>query len=439
MRKGWVWLLVAACFLLVVVLAGIGLSAAPRPLGPTQRLPNGTLVTPLGFTVGDTKHRWIEGTALQRIVARIVPASAGAIGAEVHEYTTPNATTPVLWMRYAGGNPGRGYHPTRITSADSDGCDSVQNSGGGTYGNGSSAETLEAIPLTPYNRRDSEIRLRFYTFAHLGWRQDAEFRLPNPLFSTALGWAPRPLPAVATDGPLTVTLDDVITRCDMSDPPRPAQPGEDDWTCFRAHSAENGRRSVNWGISNVEFADAAGNQGSIGAGSSNAADGEIRAFMRSTLCPREPAWKVRLEMSRRAGFAPGELWVLKNVPVPGDKERKAVGQRTVLQGVTLECPAFYGTDVQREAGVILSGMSALHVKAAGWHPGLRMTLVSVTDQQGRKVESRMSSFDGKGAFAFGLHPDPGARSLTVTLAVSPSRYVEFLVHPSLPVGAAPAR
>ena len=161
--------------------------------------------------------------------------------------------------------------------------------------------------------------------------------------------------------------------------------------------------------------------------------------MRTTLCPREPAWKVRLEMSRRAGFAPGELWTLQNLLVPAATERRVIGQQRVLQGVTLKCVDFRGARAPLDSTATMSGTPSLQVKALGWHPGLRLTLVSVTDQLGRKVESAGSSYDTSGNFGFGLRPAPGARSLTVTLAVSPSRYVEFLVHPSLPVGASPVR
>ena len=440
MRKGWVWLLVAACFLLVVVLVGVGLSAVPRPIAPPQRMPDGSLAIPLGFTVGDTKHRWVEGSALQRVLGRILPPSvAAALGAQVHEYTTHDATTPVLWIRYLGSNPNHRYYASRKTVLDSDGCESQQAIGGGSFVTANPSESLEAIPLTPLNRRDPEIRLRFFSYANHGRRQDAEFKLRNPVFSTAPRWTPQPLPTSATDGPLTVTLDEVVTRCDMSKPPRPAGIGQDAWTLFRAHTSENGKRNENWDIADVEFSDATGNAGSSGTSNISVEGGEIRYFMGTTLCPREPAWKIRLEMSRRAGFAPGELWTIRNLPLPAAKERKVIGQQSVLQGVTLKCVDFRGGQAPPEEGGTNFDTPALQFRALGWHPGLRMTLVSVTDDRGRKVHNAGSSASSTGRFWFGLRPLPDARSLTVTVAVSPSRYVEFLTRSSLPAGAAPAR
>lgn len=439
MRKGWVWLLVAACFLLVLGLAGLGLSAAPRPVAPPQRLPDGSTLIPLGITAGTTHHRWTDGGPFQATLSWLWPVGVPyPPGLNVHDYNTTAADTPVLWLRRTRGSSANAYNIARVTTRDSDGCLMQQNSTGETFIDGTGNIYLEAIPIPQFNRREPEIHLQLNSFTTQGLlRQDAEFTLRNPLPTQFPTWTAPPLPVTAADGPLTVTLDQLLTRCDNATPPRPAtKPGES-WTYLGLHAAENGRRSENWTVADVEARDATGNVVMAGSSTSGADRGEIRYLFLGSLCPREPAWKVRVEMSRSGGFAPGELWTLRNLPLPGLKERKAIGKQTTLQGVRVVCSDFKGPQAPATQEISIGNAYSLQVAAENWHKGLRMTLVNATDQRGRKVESAGSSSSGSGAFSYGLRPLPGSKTVTITLAVHPSRYLDFTAHAGLP--SAPAK
>ncbi len=134
------------------------------------------------------------------------------------------------------------------------------------------------------------------------------------------------------------------------------------------------------------------------------------------LWPDERAWKLEPAFVREHTFDPDELWTLRSVRVPGAGEVTGAG------------PTF-----SKDGGVLrFLGMSGTTVKVSMERkvPGLRVTLVRATDDQGRPVRRRVAFWEGN-PYAATLEP-PRGRSLDLTFAVYRTRKVEFLAAPVRP-------
>jgi hypothetical protein len=150
---------------------------------------------------------------------------------------------------------------------------------------------------------------------------------------------------------------------------------------------------------------------------------------RWSLWPNEPAWKVRIELSRTSGFQSNELWTIQNFPVPpagGYIEtnlQRTIGGFTVrvrgltADGVTL--PGSYNS---------FGGSPSLHFEIISPLKTNRFTLVSVKDDLGHEVPQGGSSLSAT-EFAYGLRIPAEAKTITFTVALHASRFADFLVKP----------
>jgi hypothetical protein len=198
---------------------------------------------------------------------------------------------------------------------------------------------------------------------------------------------------------------------------------------------QNGHAANNWEPVQVVTSDATGNRltGWINNFGQGTSDGAIYQF---GLWPDEPVWKVRFEFSRKSGFADSELWTVQNVPVqPGqmqdfwnysrNRARLPFAEADV-NGFHLKMySAIQFTNQPNGSGQIEGG---LVIQANAAPAGMRMTLVKVTDDQGREI-SPMSWGSGGTDFRFGLQNLGDVKTLNLTLALHKSRFVEFAVKP----------
>src|SRR5207245_8352900 len=62
---------------------------------------------------------------------------------------------------------------------------------------------------------------------------------------------------------------------------------------------------------------------------------ETRLYFDGALWPDEPAWKVRTEFARIAGFSPAELWTVRGLALPQSGSASYSNVEATRQGVTL--------------------------------------------------------------------------------------------------------
>ena len=88
------------------------------------------------------------------------------------------------------------------------------------------------------------------------------------------------------------------------------------------HTEQKGVVVTNWQPVRIETSDATGNN-VVNNSWSNSRDenGDATMTYQWGLWPDEPAWKLRVEMSRTSGFNDDELWKVENLPVkPGSQQ-----------------------------------------------------------------------------------------------------------------------
>ena len=201
---------------------------------------------------------------------------------------------------------------------------------------------------------------------------------------------------------------------------------------------------THWRPVRVVTSDAAGNsiQGWINGYYQN---GQTSGYQyREGLWPDEPAWKLRVEFSRISGFSDDEVWAVTNVPVqPGTQQdvqnawnsnwnssgkSNSAFAETTVNGIHVKLfPAIQYQD-QNNGG----GQSVSYSLKADPDPeaqGMRLTPLKISDDQGRELQNRGSSWGG-GNYQYQYSNARNVKALNLTIVIHKSRYVEFTVKPS---------
>jgi hypothetical protein len=304
---------------------------------------------------------------------------------------------------------------------------------------GSPGDQLRVWRLYAFPRRSRHLALRFfYSTPEAAWVKAAEMVIPNPARGSYPSWTPELIPAVRTNGDLVVTLTAFEAGAPQQDIADFLSPSWKGLPGTRATFAirQTGKAVTPWQVRSLLLSDATGNRWRPGDLVSRVEPGpepRLSASMLGALWASEPAWKLRVDLSRTNDFAPNELLTMPNIPVPEPGEVSLLEQSHEINGVAVQVALIAGADAQmpepykwyhREGQMNF----ALSVKKEV--DDKRLDLVRVQDDRGRPVEFDESCYyrDYTNR-VFGLVCAPDARSLSVTLAVHPSRFVEFLAKP----------
>jgi hypothetical protein len=303
---------------------------------------------------------------------------------------------------------------------------------------------VACIQLDAFPRRDSKFYLRFMERAQHGPQMVdvGQFVIPNPVHGPFPRWTPDLLPDTQTSGDLTMTLARLVYgahafgnyNLGSVERTRNDPLNKDVLAAFR--TTQNGAVVWNWHPVQIETSDATGNHVFSNGSSYARGNNEATVTYQWGLWPDEPAWKLRVEMARTSGFSDDDLWTVQNVPLQsgsqqdlwnwGRNQNNAPFAETTINGIHLTLyPAilFIG---QNRGGQSSGGF---RIQASPEPEGTRLTLVSVTDDQGRAIENRNFG-SGGGNHMFWLQNLGNGRALNITLAVDKSRFFEFTVKPT---------
>ncbi|HTV75927.1 MAG TPA: hypothetical protein VMD57_02930, partial [Candidatus Baltobacteraceae bacterium] len=271
-----------------------------------------------------------------------------------------------------------------------------------------------------------------------------QFVISNPARGPFPKWTPEALPDTQSDGDLDVTLTRLNYGASFfnrgigvrgNDPMNKAV-----FAVF--HTEQNGVVVTNWQPVQIETSDATGNKIQNNSWSNGRDEnGDATMTYQWGLWPDEPAWKLRVEMSRTSGFNDDELWSVSDVPVqPGrwqdlwnyggrnNRDTNSAFAETTLNGVHLEIfPAIQITDQnfgngQKQGGVRVTADPDLP-------EGFRLT-IKATDQQGHELQS-WGPNGGGGNYVVQFPDIRNAKTLNFTIALHKSRFVEFTVKPQI--------
>lgn len=438
----------SVALLVGVLVAAVGfLGQEPPPLA-VARLPNGTELRLEAVTYGP-KHSFVRGRYWQRLLAPILsPEWQRRIGAAVFTYRSPNPPALVFWTSGSGA-VALPWAYTPAGAIDEHGCDLTSPIYPQDLGLGGFEKVLRASPLPAYPRRGDRVQLRIYMEKGERLIPIVAFVVPNPDPGPHPTWSAQPLPIVERDGDLAFTL----TALEYgAKPPSALRMARWEGVCTRMsfRITEQGQPTQQWEPIAVTVSDATGNTMVPVQKARYQSGGEAHLAFYGNLCPRETAWKLRVEFARTAGFTPADLWTVRRVPVP---RRGHVGRP-----VTVTTPRGLTLTLKLRSGDQSPELFSLPVEIVTAVDGVRVALVKATDEQGRgivPVGGRSPSFlpsqqempgqqvevvspSASGISAeevfrgryYQLRLPPRAKRLDLTFAVTKSRFAEFVVQPA---------
>ena len=431
MKKIILWS-VAGVLVLGTAIAAFWWTSRPQVI----LLKDGTKLTLLGVTYG--RHHVPPNIKLARARNR----GAGAFDTE--------SNSIVAWIKSESKKTGPNQWPNYQLFV----YDSAETACARTWSRNGSIEIktgvyLQGFPLDAFPRWDRKIVLRVGAWNNMGGgMQEAKdrFVISNPARVRSFAkWTPEPVPDTQSDGDLNVTLTkfnngvpgfNSVGGISSKDPINKA--------VFAAfHCEQKGLVATNWQPERIETSDATGNHVQISSCStSRDANGDATMTYQYGLWPGQSPWKLRVEMSRTAGFNDGEMWTVTNVPVQagtwndlsnpslrGSQTNAAVAE-TTLNGIHLKLfPAIQITDQnfgngQRQGGIHVT------TEPNNLPDGYRLSILA-TDEQGRALEG-WGPNGGGGNYIEQIQNLGANKTLTVTVAVHKSRFVEFTVTPAKP-------
>ena len=183
-------------------------------------------------------------------------------------------------------------------------------------------------------------------------------------------------------------------------------------------------------MASEEVSDATGNKaGNTGLASSSGDEGYF--IFEPGLWPNEAAWKLRCEIRRVKGFAAGETFVFRGVPLGGLNETNRLGWTTNFGGVTVTLDHFLRRAPNTNDHWSTEEVSHVQFTAAGLTNGVHLDLLSARTDDGTELESgSWSSSQGWQRYTF-RKLSLEAKSADFTFAVQRSRWVEFLAKPEV--------
>jgi len=274
----------------------------------------------------------------------------------------------------------------------------------------------------------------------------AEFSVRNPgRDRPRVSWTPESLPAVRTNGDLTVVLDG------FGQAPLPARPH---WTrrptsrplpFLQLRTLQNGQPSSGWQVRRITLSDGAANDLPFETLSFPSNGQEIApltitsleaAELPCVLWPGAKAWKIRLLLGIRSGiqFATNEVCTLSRLVLNRDGEGRFHSEATANWG-RFNLVVMVGNDPDVYARWLPNANGLLEISLGEHLPDTMLAVAEAHDQKGRRVTVGPAYPDSFGyhgellstrwKMPFLMEPDAG--NLTFSFGIMTNRVVEFVV------------
>jgi hypothetical protein len=429
----------------VIALAGIIVALRQLPLGSSGplKLPDGSLVHLVAVTYG-TNH--LVGRPLARLVARMPPRAQVVVkrllGSRARLQYSTKTPEPrlIVWLGRATNNaslPSRSGYLSALLS------DATGFLSGDRISLDNWRSNLQPLWFHVFPRRDRVIAVNlFFQSPTGGVTRCGSLPFANPAFGTFPQWKPEPLPATRQAGDVAVTLQKLSTGHDQNTEYESRTAvggvlkfgtnrldGRNQTVCaiqFRPLANTNEA----WQAANEVLSDATGNRAAnIIMGWGTREQGYFT--FEPGLWPNELAWKLRCEIKRTGGFAPGETFVFRDVPLGILDRTNLIGWTTNFNGVTVTLDHVLRRAPNPSNQWSSDTVSQAQFRTAGLTNALHLDLLSVRTDLGTNLQSRpWSSTNAWRQYSFRDVPLE-AKALDFTFAVHLSRWVEFAVKPEV--------
>ena len=392
-------------------------------------MPDGSRLVLTGVTYGKVRSQRLGSRPRDYLAPLLPPGLARKLGCNFT--SAGGSNTLVCWFRLEGSTS---LSRLRAVPFDEHGCQFRLADAPIYPVAGRSGQWVVKAAMDEFPRRGKTAGVRLFEgLTNGGYGKVAEFTVPNPDRRSFPAWTAEPLPATRTNGTAGFTL--VAMKGGIYGrgfPPEPPIAGEDCGTLLRFQLTEAGRPAPGWELDSIKrLSDPQGNSAALGSSSSSRDDtGQLNTVIPGGLCLQESAWRVGAEFSRVDGFPPGDLWIVRGVPVPDARSASVVNVETNLHGVLFRFCCLAGKDCASPAARISIGRSPLvHVVCPAPPPDCVFKLVSATDSQGRRAPCRSQGVDGSD-WLFALELPEGAKTLDLAFAVTRRVSVDFQAKPS---------
>ncbi|EEF61439.1 hypothetical protein [Pedosphaera parvula] len=425
----------------LVVAIGWLVTREPKPV-PTWSLPDGSVMSLAGVTYG-AKHKLRYDNRWQDYAAALLPSKWQAgLGSRIasHRPSGSNAVVVWLWQDNTAKNstiPGMSVY---LATADDNGLEGQVQYGPDDSYSLPNGKTLTGWELRQIPRTSKEIGVRIYRTLGSHLEPVGEFKIPNKSRKPGVAWKAEALPATRKTNELEVTLVRLKTGLTGLEAGIGKEKNAKAYTLAVFELKDKGEVTKKWQVTGIEAVSPNG-EFREGESSNSSWKGQQQYyFFPGALWLDEPAWKLKVQVTRSEDYPAEELWTIKGVPVPGEKGIVKFQAQTNIYGAEI---GFQGVSAAGakvpEDWIEFPRETGLHVVAPSSMSDTHLKLIEVKDDQGRKVEVRgvfsVGSTGGRGAtlreinYAFGVQIPKDAKSLDVTFAFTKSWEVEFLAEP----------
>jgi hypothetical protein len=325
-----------------------------------------------------------------------------------------------LWFSWTGQPKTPGEMPFALRVADDAGNAMSLEAHRGTARFLDDGQWSVGFPVANLPRRARQLRVQLLGASTA--EPQAEWRIENPLHDPDTPpWRATNWPVTVRDGDLEFSLSALrvgVPNTSWGSVPNSRQ------TLAEFHVTRAGVEQTDWLAYHVEeIRDATGNRTDGNAWNHDRTGDVSWIRFGESPPPLGEAWRLRVEFTRRAGFASNELWVVRHVPVDLTlAEGRFVSPP--VSGKTLSLVA-----LRSRGSPNSGGQSELEVGISPDRKGHQLTLVAATDEQGRRVSvTGGSGTDQMSLLTLDLKPD--AQFVDFTLALHPGRFIEFVAEAS---------
>lgn len=422
------WLALGAAVLLLGLGAGV---MAWRTPSRRVTLPDGREFTVLAVTFG-TKHECLmDGPAWLRPFVRHLPARwSSRLGLSVARHATPKPSL-MVWSAWKPVTPTN--QPARLASvADQMGRETEPRYPDVTFYMPRTG-LIMAWTFRHFPRREGTVRFSIFDFgpAFQPIRR-ATLRLNNPARGFAAALRPTPLPAQVRDGPWTMRL----TRFTTSPPAKDTSASVSDfarcWGTAFFQMQRDGQSDTAWTIESMELSDATGNHLAVKPVHRQQMGDEIFWLFAEPLWSGEPAVRVVAEFARARDFPAEETYTTPLLPVPTGSTTVKIQPGFERHGVTLttvECESAPATGPRGIGALRIT--HTLRFNALPPTRGVHLRVLEVRDDSGRAVPWQFEYLTPQGNLVCSLALPPDARRFTARVAISKSRFAEFVITPTV--------
>lgn len=288
---------------------------------------------------------------------------------------------------------------------------------------------LEAHVLSAFPRRERMLEFRLAARPPGGGApvEIQRFRMENPVFQDFPEWKAESLPTFLTNGDLVVVLDRLQGARRVRSQRVDANDGWHRDAAAYLRFLQHGKPTDRWFPTDVDIADATGNQYPTGLPSTVAEGENMLVPLRGALWPGEKVWELKFHLARHYGFLESEKLSSDpiEIPRPGQRVELDAELESPDGSVSLESISS-GEAAEREPWKWpkTSGGLVLHLE---WKPTDRerwLELLQILDDQGRSVPFRIPQRAWL-MQSVGIDPAPGARHLRFVFATQKTIEAHF--------------